>query len=52
MVLRAAYNDGRPSEWWPSAHIPVVAAFHRWRRRTGEDLFSLFDDTVARLLEG
>ncbi len=54
MVLRAAYNDGRPSEWVAErAHIPVVVLpFTVGGDEQAKDLFSLFDDTVARLLEG
>ena len=54
MVLRAAYNDGRPSEWVAErAHIPVVVLpFTVGGNEQAKDLFSLFDDTVARLLEG
>ena len=54
MVLRAAYNDGRPSEWVAErAHIPVVVLpFTVGGDEQAKDLFSLFDDTVVRLLEG
>jgi zinc/manganese transport system substrate-binding protein len=53
MVLRAAYNDGRPSEWLAErARIPaVVLPFTVGGNERSQDLFSLFDDTVQRLLE-
>lgn len=54
MVLRAAYQDGRASEWLSShAHIPaVVLPFTVGGDDQAKDLFSLFDDTVQRLLAG
>ena len=53
MVLRAAYQDGRASQWLAErAHIPaVVLPFTVGGDERAKDLFSLFDDTVARLLE-
>lgn len=53
MVLRAAYQDGRASEWLSQhAKIPVVVLpFTVGGDDRAKDLFSLFDDTVARLLE-
>ncbi|MBC7414539.1 MAG: zinc ABC transporter substrate-binding protein [Herminiimonas sp.] len=53
MVLRAAYQDGRASEWLSQhARIPaVVLPFTVGGDERAKDLFSLFDDTVARLLE-
>ncbi len=52
MVLRAAYQDGRPSEWIAErAHIPAVALpFTVGGTAQSGDLYALFDDTVARLL--
>lgn len=52
MVLRAAYQDGRPSEWLAErAHIPaVVLPFTVGGNERAKDLFGLFDDTVERLL--
>jgi zinc/manganese transport system substrate-binding protein len=52
MVLYAAYQDGRPSEWLSkSAGIPAVKlAFTVGGTEAAKDLFGLFDDTVARLL--
>ena len=52
MVLRAAYQDGRPSEWITErAHIPAVALpFTVGGTAQSGDLYLLFDDTVARLL--
>jgi zinc/manganese transport system substrate-binding protein len=52
MVLYAAYQDGRPSEWLGShAGIPVVKVpFTVGGSDKAGDLYGLFDDTVARLL--
>ena len=52
MVLRAAYQDGRPSEWIAKrAHISaVVLPFSVGGTEGAKDLFGLFDDTIARLL--
>jgi zinc/manganese transport system substrate-binding protein len=52
MVLYAAYQDPRPSEWLsknatlPSVKIPFTVG----GSDGAKDLFGLFDDTVARLL--
>jgi len=53
MVIRAAYNDGRASEWLAErAKIPaVVLPFTVGGTDQAKDLFSLFDDTVQRLLD-
>lgn len=53
MVLRAAYQDGRASEWLAErAKIPaVVLPFTVGGDDKAKDLFGLFDDTVQRLLE-
>jgi zinc/manganese transport system substrate-binding protein len=53
MVLRAAYQDDRPSKWLSEhAHIPaVVLPFTVGGDDKARDLFALFDDTVQRLLE-
>lgn len=53
MVLRAAYQDGRASNWLHDhAHIPaVVLPFTVGGDDKAKDLFSLFDLTVQRLLE-
>ena len=52
MILRAAYNDGRPSDWLAErAKISaVVVPFTVGGSEQAKDLFSLFDDTVQRLL--
>jgi zinc/manganese transport system substrate-binding protein len=52
MVIRGAYQDGRPSEWLSEhAKIPaVVLPFTVGGNEQAKDLFSLFDDTVARLI--
>lgn len=54
MVLRAAYQDGRPSEWIAQrAHLAVVELpYTVGGSNSAKDLYSLFDDTVARLLAG
>ena len=52
MVLYSAYQDARPSEWLSkNAGIPVVKIpFTVGGTDGAKDLFSLFDDTVTRLL--
>ncbi len=54
MVLRAAYQDGRPSEWIAErAHIPAVALpYTVGGDEQAGDLYALFDDTIRRLLAG
>lgn len=54
MVLRAAYQNERPSEWISErAHIPaVMLPFTVGGTAQANDLFGLFDDTIARLLAG
>ncbi len=54
MVLRAAYQDARPSEWIAQrAHITAVELpFTVGGSDAAKDLFGLFDDTVAKLLAG
>ena len=51
-VLRAAYNDPRPSEWLAQrAGIPaVMLPYTVGGSDKAKDLFSLYDDTLARLL--
>lgn len=53
MVLRAAYQDERASKWLSEhAHIPaVMLPFTVGGDDKAKDLFSLFDDTVQRLME-
>ena len=52
MVVYAAYQDGRASEWLSkNSGIPVVMLpFTVGGSPAAKDLFSLFDDTVTRLL--
>jgi zinc/manganese transport system substrate-binding protein len=52
MVLYAAYQDSRPSDWLATnAGIAVVKLpFTVGGSEGAKDLFGLFDDTVARLL--
>lgn len=54
MVLRAAYQDGRSSQWIAEhAHIAAVILPYTVGGTTQAiDLFGLFDDTIARLLAG
>lgn len=54
MVIRAAYQDGRPSDWIAGrVHIPaVVLPFTVGGDDAAKDLYGLFDDTVTRLLAG
>ena len=54
MVLRAAYQDGRPSEWIAErAHIPaVIAPYSVGGTPQATDLYTMFDDTIQRLLAG
>lgn len=54
MVIHAAYQDPRASEWLASrAHIPVVMLpFTVGGDDRAKDLFSLYDDTLQRLLAG
>jgi zinc/manganese transport system substrate-binding protein len=53
MVIRAAYQSDRPSQWIAErAHIPAVALpFTVGGDAAARDLTSLFDDTIARLVE-
>ncbi len=52
MVLRAAYQDSRPSEWISQrAHIAAVELpYTVGGSDAAKDLYSLFDDTIARLV--
>ena len=52
MVIRAAYQDGRPSEFVAErVKIPVVVLpFTIGGTDDAKDLFSLYDDTIKRLL--
>jgi zinc/manganese transport system substrate-binding protein len=54
MVLRAAYQDGRPSEWISErAHVPaVIVPYSVGGTPQATDLFTMFDDTIQRLLAG
>jgi len=54
MVLRAAYQSDRASLWIAErAKVPAVALpFTVGGDAEAKDLFSLFDDTLARLLKG
>jgi zinc/manganese transport system substrate-binding protein len=54
MVLRAAYQDGRPSEWIAEhAHIPaVIVPYSVGGTPQATDLYAMFDDTIQRLLAG
>ena len=52
LVVRAAYNDARPAEWLGErAKIRVVVLpYTVGGNDKAKDLFSLFDDTIGRLL--
>ena len=54
MVIRAAYQSDKPSVWIAEhAHIPAVALpFSVGGTDAAKNLFSLFDDTIQRLLAG
>ena len=54
MVLRAAYNDGRASEWIAErAKLQaVVLPFTVGGTEGAKDLFAMFEDTIQRLLKG
>ncbi|MFA5370519.1 MAG: zinc ABC transporter substrate-binding protein [Sideroxydans sp.] len=54
MVLRAAYQNSRPSEWIAErAHIAAVELpYTVGGSERAKDLYGLFDDTMARLLAG
>jgi zinc/manganese transport system substrate-binding protein len=51
-IVRAAYNDPRAADWLAErAKIPaIVIAFTVGGNDKAQDLFGLFDDTIARLL--
>ena len=53
MVLRAAYQDGKPSEWLAqqTGIRAVVLPYTVGGSERATDLFGLFDDTITRLLE-
>jgi zinc/manganese transport system substrate-binding protein len=52
MILRNAYNDSKSADWLSArVHAPVVLLpFTVGGTPAANDLFGLFDDTVARLL--
>jgi zinc/manganese transport system substrate-binding protein len=54
MVLRAAYQSGRSSEWIAQrARIPAIELpYTVGGSAEAQDLYGLFDDTLARLLKG
>ena len=54
MVLRAAYQGDRPSQWLAErTRLPVVTLpFTVGGTEGARDLFGLFDDTIARLVKG
>lgn len=54
MVLRAAYQNGRPSQWIAQrAHIAEVELpYTVGGNDRAQDLYGLFDDSIARLLGG
>jgi zinc/manganese transport system substrate-binding protein len=52
MVIRAAYNNPRPADWYAAqAGVPVaVLPFTVGGDEAAKDLIGLFDDTLTRLL--
>jgi zinc/manganese transport system substrate-binding protein len=54
MVIRSSYQDAKPSEWIAErAHIRAVEIpFSVGGTDAAKNLFSFFDDTITRLLEG
>ena len=54
MTIRAAYEDGRPSQWLEqNAGVPAVELpFTVGGSDKAKDLFALFDDTVDHLVKG
>jgi len=54
MVIRAAYQNERPSEWIAErAHIPaVMLPFTVGGTPQATNLYTMFDDTIQRLLAG
>jgi len=54
MVIRAAYQEGHADEWLSKrAHIPaIILPFTVGGSVEAKDLFSLYDDTIARLIRG
>jgi len=54
MVLRAAYQDERSSEWIAErAHVSaVIVPYSVGGTPQATDLFTMFDDTIQRLLAG
>ena len=54
MVIRAAYQDDKPTLWMADhAHINAVELpFSVGGNDKAKDLYSFFDDTIARLLAG
>jgi zinc/manganese transport system substrate-binding protein len=54
MILRSAYNDPKPSTWLAerSKIAAVNLPYTVGGSKQANDLFGLFDDTIARLLAG
>ena len=54
MVVRAAYQSGRASEWIAERTKVnvVVLPFTVGGDDQAKDLYGLYDDTIARLLKG
>jgi zinc/manganese transport system substrate-binding protein len=52
MVIRAAYNPARPSEWFaPEARVPAVVLPFTVGAPEADNLTALFETTVQRLLK-
>lgn len=54
MILRSAYNDARASDWLSGqSHVPVVLLpYTVGGTPAAQDLYTLYDDTLSRLLGG
>jgi zinc/manganese transport system substrate-binding protein len=54
LILRNAYNDNKAVDWLSERiHVPVVLLpYSVGGTPAAKDLFTLFDDTIARLLAG
>ena len=54
MILRNAYNDPKAADWLSQRiHVPVVLLpYTVGGTPEAKDLFSLFEDTINRLLAG
>jgi zinc/manganese transport system substrate-binding protein len=51
-VVRAAYNEPRAAEWLAQRTkiLPIMVPYTIGGTEAAKDLFSLYEDTLARLL--